>query len=67
MFSEVGYEGAIFSTIADRANLTRPPLNYHFKNKRELYRAVVDHTDALVVAVGIQRGGDAVGTADGIH
>jgi AcrR family transcriptional regulator len=59
VFSEVGYEGATFSTIARRANLTRPALNYHFKNKRELYRAVVAHTDALVVAVGIQRGREA--------
>jgi AcrR family transcriptional regulator len=59
VFNEVGYEGATFSTIANRADLTRPALNYHFKNKRELYRAVVDHTDALVVAVGIQRGREA--------
>jgi AcrR family transcriptional regulator len=59
VFSEVGYEGATFSTIANRANLTRPALNYHFKSKRELYRAVVDHTDALVVAAGIQRGREA--------
>ena len=59
VFSEVGYEGATFSTIADRANLTRPALNYHFKNKRELYRAVVDDTDASVVAAGIQKGREA--------
>jgi AcrR family transcriptional regulator len=59
VFSEVGYEGATFSTIADRANLTRPALNYHFKSKRELYRAVVDETDAFVVAAGIQKGREA--------
>lgn len=59
MFIEVGYEGATFSTIADRANLTRPALNYHFKDKRELYRAVVDETDAFVVAAGIRKGREA--------
>jgi AcrR family transcriptional regulator len=59
VFSEVGYEGATFSTIADRADLTRPALNYHFNSKRELYRAVVDETDAFVVAAGIQKGREA--------
>lgn len=59
VFSEVGYEGATFSIIADRADLTRPALNYHFKDKRELYRAVVDETDAFVVATGIEKGREA--------
>jgi AcrR family transcriptional regulator len=58
VFCEVGFEAATFSAIASRANLSRPAINHSFKSKRELYRAVVETTDASVAA-GIQKGREA--------
>ena len=54
----VFFEAATLSAIARRADLTRPAINHYFKSKRELYRAVVETTEASV-AVGIQQGRDA--------
>jgi TetR/AcrR family transcriptional regulator, repressor for uid operon len=55
VFSERGYDGATFQAIAVRADLTRPAINHYFSSKRLLYREVVDQTNKLVVAVGIER------------
>jgi TetR/AcrR family transcriptional repressor of uid operon len=55
VFSESGYEGATFQAIAVRADLTRPAINHYFSSKRALYREVVDRTNELVVAAGIDR------------
>jgi TetR/AcrR family transcriptional regulator, repressor for uid operon len=55
VFSERGYDGATFQAIAVRADLTRPAINHYFPSKRLLYREVVDQTNKLVVAVGIER------------
>jgi TetR/AcrR family transcriptional repressor of uid operon len=55
VFSERGYEGATFQAIAERADLTRPAINHYFSSKRVLYREVVDRTNELVVAAGIDR------------
>ena len=57
VFSERGYDGATFQAIAVRADLTRPAINHYFSSKRLLYPDVVDHTNELVVAAGIQRAG----------
>jgi TetR/AcrR family transcriptional repressor of uid operon len=56
VFSERGYAGATFQEIAERAGLTRPAIKHHFPSKKMLFRAVVDHTNELVVASGIDRG-----------
>src|ERR1700722_6824554 len=53
IFTERGYAGATLQDIAVRADLTRPAVNHYFPNKRELFRAVVDHTNELVVDSGI--------------
>ncbi|MDT5347815.1 MAG: hypothetical protein QOH91_1102 [Mycobacterium sp.] len=58
VFSERGYDGATFQGIAERADLTRPAINHYFSSKRVLYREVVDQTNEIVVAAGIQRAGN---------
>jgi AcrR family transcriptional regulator len=42
VFSERGFEGGSTTAIADRAGVTQPLLNYHFRTKAELWRAAVD-------------------------
>ncbi|HEX5145202.1 MAG TPA: TetR/AcrR family transcriptional regulator [Mycobacterium sp.] len=55
VFSELGYDAATFQAIAVRSDLTRPAINHYFVNKRQLYREVVEQTNALVVAAGAER------------
>lgn len=55
VFSEHGYEAATFQAIAVRADLTRPAINHYFSSKGMLYREVVEQTNNLVVAAGIER------------
>lgn len=55
VFSERGYDAATFQAIAVRADLTRPAINHYFSSKRELYREVVDETNAVVVAASVER------------
>lgn len=43
VFAAEGYEGASTRTLAQRANVNLPALQYYFGNKEGLYRAVVDH------------------------
>ncbi|MDB5713988.1 MAG: TetR-family transcriptional regulator [Sphingomonadales bacterium] len=40
-FAERGFEGATLTLIANRSGSTTPLIVYHFKNKLELWRAVV--------------------------
>src|ERR1700689_5368511 len=42
VFATEGYEGASTRTLAQRANVNLPALQYYFGNKEGLYRAVVD-------------------------
>ncbi|QUR66975.1 TetR/AcrR family transcriptional regulator [Mycobacterium spongiae] len=55
VFSQLGYEGATFQAIANRADLTRPAINHYFANKSALYQEVVDRTNELVIGAGIER------------
>jgi TetR/AcrR family transcriptional regulator, repressor for uid operon len=55
VFSERGYDGATFQAIAAYADLTRPAINHYFPSKRLLYRELVDQTNQVVVAAGIER------------
>jgi TetR/AcrR family transcriptional regulator, repressor for uid operon len=55
VFSERGYDAATFQAIAVRADLTRPAINHYFSSKRELYREVVNETNAEVVAASVER------------
>jgi AcrR family transcriptional regulator len=54
VFSELGYDAATFQAIAIRADLTRPAINHYFRNKRDLYREVVDQTNRFVVTAGAE-------------
>jgi TetR/AcrR family transcriptional regulator len=48
LFSERSFDGATTREIAQRAGVTQPLLNYHYKSKDELWRAAVDSLfDAL--------------------
>lgn len=48
LFSERSFDGATTREIAARAGVTQPLLNYHFRNKDELWQAAVDSLfDAL--------------------
>jgi TetR/AcrR family transcriptional regulator len=42
LFSEQSFEGATLRSIATRAGVTQPLLNYHYRSKDELWRAAVD-------------------------
>jgi len=42
LFSDRSFAGASTREIAARAGVTQPLLNYHFRSKDELWRAVVD-------------------------
>ncbi|WP_319452998.1 MULTISPECIES: TetR/AcrR family transcriptional regulator [unclassified Mycobacterium] len=55
VFSELGYDAATFQAIAIRADLTRPAINHYFASKRVLYRDVVEKTNELVVAAGMEK------------
>lgn len=54
VFSEVGYDAATFQEIAIRADLTRPAINHYYPSKHSLYQHVVDETNAVVIAEGLQ-------------
>jgi TetR/AcrR family transcriptional regulator len=41
-FAEQGYAGTSIQEIVDAAHVTKPCLYYHFTNKADLYRALVD-------------------------
>lgn len=68
LFAERSFEGASTREIAARAGVTQPLLNYHFRSKEELWRAVVDTLfERLNKALGERlsglRGVDEVTTA----
>jgi AcrR family transcriptional regulator len=48
LFSEVSFDGATTRSIAARAGVTQPLLNYHFRSKEELWHAAVDSVFALL-------------------
>ena len=44
VFAEHGFRGATVDEIAQRAEMSKPNLLYYFKNKKALYRAVLEQT-----------------------
>jgi AcrR family transcriptional regulator len=50
LFSEVSFDGATTRSIAARAGVTQPLLNYHFRSKEELWHTAVDAVFALLNA-----------------
>ena len=55
VFGELGYDAATFQEIAQRAGLTRPAVNHYFPSKRALYRQVVEQTNEMVIAAGVEQ------------
>lgn len=51
----MGYDAATFQEIAARADLTRPAINHYFASKHALYRHVVEHTNSVVIAAGLEK------------
>ena len=48
-FSRYGYAGTNLEAIGKEAGVTRGPLYYYFKNKKELYAAVIEQEKIRVV------------------
>jgi len=46
LFSENGYLGISMSDIAEKLNISKPALYYHFTGKREIYKKVLDEVFA---------------------
>jgi len=44
LFSLYGYIGVSMRSIAEKLDITKPALYYHFKNKQELYFEVLTHS-----------------------
>ena len=49
-FSQHGFDGTSLSSIADKAGVTQPTLNYHFGTKEQLYRDVIGYCGAQWIA-----------------
>ncbi|MGZ8784654.1 MAG: TetR/AcrR family transcriptional regulator [Acidimicrobiia bacterium] len=50
LFSHHGFDGTSLTSIAEKAGVTQPTLNYHFGTKRQLYRDVIRHCGSQWVA-----------------
>lgn len=50
VFSHHGFDGTSLSSIAERAGVTQPTLNYHFGTKEQLYRDVIHHCGSQWIA-----------------
>jgi AcrR family transcriptional regulator len=55
LFAERGYEGTTLDEVAERTRLTKGALYHHFRDKRELFRAVFEELekelcDRIVIA-----------------
>ena len=48
VFAEEGYEGASTRSLASRAGVNAPAIQYYFGSKEGLYRAVIGHIATLV-------------------
>jgi len=55
LFSDRSFAGASTREIAARAGVTQPLLNYHFRSKDELWRAVVDSLFELLNRTMVDR------------
>jgi TetR/AcrR family transcriptional regulator len=50
VFARAGFAGATMDQIAQRAQIPKSNLHYYFRTKKEIYRAVLDHTLSLWLA-----------------
>jgi AcrR family transcriptional regulator len=60
VFRERGYGGSSMNLVAERLNITKPGLYYHFKSKQDLLFAILNHAldwlerDALAATMSAQ-------------
>ena len=50
LFSQHGFDGTSLSSIAEKAGVTQPTLNYHFGTKEQLYRDVIRYCGSQWIA-----------------
>jgi TetR/AcrR family transcriptional regulator len=50
LFSRHGFDGTSLSSIAEKAGVTQPTLNYHFGTKDQLYRDVISYCGSQWIA-----------------
>jgi AcrR family transcriptional regulator len=55
LFAERGYAGVGTEAVVRRAGVTRGALYHHFRDKRDLFRAVYEQTEAEIVAAIAER------------
>lgn len=65
-FTERGYAAAGTDAIVQRAQVTRGALYYHFKDKRDLFRAVFTVIEEEILAKIEERAAGAPGVFDGL-
>jgi AcrR family transcriptional regulator len=53
VFTELGYHAATFGAIANRADVSRAAIEYHFETKQKLWTEVVGETHSLVFDAGL--------------
>src|SRR5215211_9136569 len=58
LFAERGYAGVGTEEVVRRAGVTRGALYHHFRDKRDLFRAVYEQTEEeIVAAIGARMAG----------
>ncbi len=50
LFSQHGFDGTSLSSIAEKAGVAQPTLNYHFGTKEQLYRDVISYCGSQWIA-----------------
>jgi len=60
LFGEKGFHGAAASEIVHRAGVTRGAMYHHFKDKRDLFRAVTEEIEGEVDEVALAAGREAM-------
>jgi AcrR family transcriptional regulator len=68
LFTEQGYEATSLREIADRLDLTKAALYYHFRSKDEILRALLEPFDVLIDELlgRLERAGDVEGWAEAL-
>jgi AcrR family transcriptional regulator len=67
LFAERGYEGTAIETVLERADLSKGSLYHHFANKRDLYEAVLEETEARLARSTVLAARGAGDPAEGLR